>query len=56
MVFHNAANYGYHFIIKELAKEFQGEYTEKYKIFLSLTPKEVKRIDKSREEITKTIN
>ena len=26
MVFHNGLNYGYHFIIKELAKEFEGEF------------------------------
>ena len=38
-VFHNGSNYDYHFIIKELAKEFEGEFncegenTEKYKIF-----------------------
>ena len=26
MVFHNGLNHGYHFIIKELAKEFEGEF------------------------------
>ena len=37
LVFHNGSNYDYHFIIKELAKEFKGEFTglgenaEKYK-------------------------
>ena len=36
-VFHNGSNYDYHFIIKELANEFEGqfeclgEYTDKYK-------------------------
>ena len=40
MVFHNSSNYDYHFIIKQLAKEFKdrfeylGENTEKYIIFL----------------------
>ena len=54
MVLHNGSNYDYHFIIKGLAKEFQGEFnclgesTEKYK--------KVKRIDKNGEEITKTIS
>ena len=26
MVFHNRSNYDYHFIIKELAREFEGEF------------------------------
>ena len=36
VVFHNSSTYDYHFIIKELAKEFEGEFeclgenTEKY--------------------------
>ena len=39
VVFHNGSTYDYHFIIKELAKEFQGELeclgenTEKYITF-----------------------
>ena len=39
MVFHNGSTYDYHFIIKELAKEFEvqfeclGENTEKYITF-----------------------
>ena len=38
VVFHNRSNYDYHFIIKKIAKEFQGEFncleenTEKIKI------------------------
>ena len=38
-VFHNGSNYDYHFIIKELANDFEGELeclgenTEKYKKF-----------------------
>ena len=26
-LFHNGSNYNYHFIIKELAKEFDGEFS-----------------------------
>ena len=39
VVFHNASNYDYHFIIKELANEFEGQFEclgeniEKYKTF-----------------------
>ena len=39
VVFHNGSKYGYHFIIKELAEEFGGEFeclgenTEKYITF-----------------------
>ena len=52
VVFHNGSNYDYHFIIKELAKAFNGEFncvgenTEKYKNFLAPTTNEVKKIDK----------
>ena len=62
MVFHNKLNYDYHFIIKQLAKEFQieiyclGENTEKYKTFSAPLTKEVKRIDKNGEKNTKTIS
>ena len=55
-VFHNVSNYDYHFIIKELAEEFKkqlGENTEKYKTFTVPIEKEVTRIDKNGEEITK---
>ena len=40
VIFHNSANYEYHFIIKELANEFDGKFEclgenkEKYKISL----------------------
>ena len=60
MVFHNGSNVNYHFIIKALAKEFKGEFnclgenTEKYQTFPVLKSKKVKRIDKNREEVTKT--
>ena len=50
--FHNGLNYDYHFIIKELANEFEGqlerlgENTEKYKTFSVSIEKEVTKIDK----------
>ena len=58
--FHNGSNY--HFIIKDLAKEFEkqfnclGKYTEKYITFSVPIEKEAIRIDKSRKEIIKTIS
>ena len=45
-MFHNGSTYDYHFIIKELAEEFEGEFeclgenTEKYKTFLVPIKKE----------------
>ena len=39
VVFHNVSNYDYHFIIKELASKFEGQFeclgenTERYKTF-----------------------
>ena len=51
VVFHNGSNYHYHFIIKELANEFEGELecleenTEKYKTFSIPIEKEVTQID-----------
>ena len=50
--FHNGLNYDYHFIIKELANEFEGqleslgENIEKYKTFSVSIEKEVTKIDK----------
>ena len=61
IVFHNGSNYDYHFIIKELAEEFKnqftclGEITEKYITFTVLIEKEVTRIDKNGEKVTKNI-
>ena len=55
VVFHNSSTYGYHFIIKELAKEFEGNFeclgenTEKY-ITFSVPIK--KKIDNKDLEIT----
>ena len=62
VIFHNGSNYYYHFIIKELANAFEwkftcsGENTEKYISFSVPIEKEVKRISKKDEEITKTIS
>ena len=62
IVFHNGSNYDYHFIIKELAKEFEGEFeclgenTEKYKTFSVPIEKEVTKIDKNCIESVVTIS
>ena len=62
IVFHNGSNYDYHFIIKEIANEFEGqseclgESTEKYKIFSVSTEKEVTKIDKDGSESVVTIS
>ena len=62
IVFHNGSNYDYHFIIKELAEDFKkqfvclGENTEKYITFTVPIEKEVTRINKNGEEITKNIS
>ena len=56
IVFHNGSNY--HFTIKKLAEEFKkftclGENTEKYITFTVPIEKEVTRINKHGEEVTK---
>ena len=62
IVFHNGSNYDYPFIIKELAEEFEkqfsclGGYTEKYITFSIPIEKEVIKTDKSGKEITETIS
>ena len=62
IVSHDGSNYDYHFIIKDLAEEFKkqfsclGENTEKYITFTVPIEKEVTRIDKNGEEITKNIS
>ena len=56
---YNGSNYDYHFILNDLAEEFKkpftylGENTEKYKIFTVPIEKEVRRIYKNGEEISK---
>ena len=59
-VFHNGSTYDYHFIIKELADEFEGEFeclgenTEKYITFPVTIKKEITKKDKnSNDKITK---
>ena len=52
VVFHNGSTYDYHFVIKELAEEFEGEFeclrenTEKYITFSVPIKREIKRKDK----------
>ena len=60
VVFHNGSNYDYHFIIKELANEFEGKFeclgknTEKYKTFSVTIEKEITVIDKDGNESVTT--
>ena len=62
VVFHNRSNYDYHFIIKELANEFEGKFeclgenTEKYKTFSIPTEKELTEINKGDYESVVTIS
>ena len=60
VVFHNGSTYDYHFIIKELAEEFEGEFeclgenTEKYITFSVPIKKEITKKDKNgNDKITK---
>ena len=56
---HHGSKYDYPFIIKELAEKFKKQFTclventEKYIIFTVLTEKEITRIDKNGEKVTK---
>ena len=62
VVFHNDSDYDYHFIIKELANDYEeqfeclGENTEKYKTFSVSIEKEVIKIDKKGNESVVTIS
>ena len=62
VVFHNGSNYDYHFIIKELANEFEGQFeclgrnNEKYKTFSIPVAKELTKIDKDGNESVVTIS
>ena len=57
IVFRNGSNYGYHFIIKQLAEEFKkqstslGKNTEKYISITAPIEKELTRIYKNGEEL-----
>ena len=60
VVFHNSSKYHYHFIIKELAEEFEvefeclGENAEKYITFSVPIKEEITKIDKNgNDKITK---
>ena len=56
VVFHIGLNYDYHFIIKELASEFEGQFEchgknpEKYKTFSVPIEKEIRKVDKDGNE------
>ena len=62
IVFHNGCNNYYHSIIKELAEEFEkqftclGQNTEKRITFTVPIEKEITRTDKNGEEIAKNIS
>ena len=62
VVFYNESNYDYHFVIKELADAFEGEFNclgeklKNKKIFSVIIEKEVSRTGKNGEEIIKTIS
>ena len=62
VVFHNGSNYDCHFIINELANEFEGKFyvlwenTEKYKTFSVPIEKEITYIDKDGNESVVTIS
>ena len=62
VVFHNGSSYDYHFLIKELANEFEvqfeclGESKEKYKTFSVLIKEEITKINKDGGESIETIS
>ena len=62
IAFHNGSNYDYHFIIKKSVEELKiqftclGKKTVKYITFTVRIRKEVTRIDKNEEEVTKNIS
>ena len=62
VVFHNGSTYDYHFIIKELAKEFEAEFeclvenTEKYITFSLPIKKEITKIGKDSNDKIMTIS
>ena len=62
VVLHNGSNYDFHFIVKELANEFEwqfeclGENTEMYKTFSVPIEKEVTNINKGGNESIVTMS
>ena len=62
IAFHNGSNYDYHFIIKKSVEELKiqftclGKKTVKYITFTVRIRKEVTRIDKNEQEVTKNIS
>ena len=59
MAFHNRPNYGYRFILKELAEKFEKQLTcleESTETCLVPIEKHVTRIGKNEQEITKAIS
>ena len=62
VIFHGGFNSNYDFIIKELAKKFEKEFsclrekTKKYKTFSVPVTEEAKRTDQNGKEIAKTMS
>ena len=62
IVFHNGSRYDYHFITKQLAEDFKGQFeclgenTEKYITFSVPIKKEVANDDNSKKKKTITLN
>ena len=62
IIFNNGSNHDYNFIKKELAEDFEGQFTcltgnaEKYITFSVPKEKEVKRIGKNGNIVTNTIS
>ena len=62
IIFDNGSIHDYHFTIKELAEEFElqftslGENTEKYITFSVVIESQVKRIGKNEKEFTEAIS
>ena len=62
VVFHNGSTYDYHFIIKELAEEFEGEFEclgenpEKYTTLSVTIKKEITKKDKDGNDKTTKVS
>ena len=57
VIFHNASNYHYHFIVNELANKVKSQFeclgknTKKYKMFSFSIDKEIRKVNKDSNEI-----